>query len=152
MTNVDDGPGFHWTVLISPEQQSAFEWIQHHVPPEATVQPAPGPRGRDTWSVVPSFARRRMAAGLPISLLLTDAMRHRAEVADSVFSDLDPARAWLTARELAIDYLLIGTAERRAFPEGSNKFSLRPDLFPEVFSNAEVTIVAIGCQVSISCR
>ncbi len=152
VSNVDEGPGFHWTILVSPEQQAAFEWIQRHTAPDATVQPAPGPRGRDTWSVVPSFARRRMAAGLPISLLLTEEMRRRAAVADSVFSDPDPARAWITARELGIDYLFIGAPERRAFPAGSNKFSSRPDLFPPVFSSTEVTIVAVGCQAITPCR
>ena len=38
-------------------------------PPAAIVQMDPTARGRTTWSLIPSFAQRRMAAGLPISLL-----------------------------------------------------------------------------------
>ena len=54
--------------MLSPGQQEALAWIRSHVPEEAIVQMEPVVRGRDQWSLIPTFAGRRMAAGMPISL------------------------------------------------------------------------------------
>ncbi len=69
------GPGFRWTVVVTPEEQQALQWIDRHTSFDAVVQMSLGPRGRETWTLIPSFARRRMAAGLPISLLRTPEYR-----------------------------------------------------------------------------
>ena len=63
------GPGFPWTVTVDPAQQAAFAWIRRETPREAVVQMEPMVRGRATWTLIPTFAGRRMAAGLPISLV-----------------------------------------------------------------------------------
>ena len=63
------GAGFRWTVIVTPDQRRAFDWIRQSTPPAAIVQMEPNVRGRETWTNIPTFAARRMAAGLPISLL-----------------------------------------------------------------------------------
>ncbi len=71
ITNTAMGPGFPWTVVLSREQRDGLLWIQRFTPANAVVQAEPFVRGRTEWSLIPSFAERRMAAGLPISLLST---------------------------------------------------------------------------------
>ena len=62
------GPGFHWTVVVTPAEQQALAWIRTHTPADAVVQAEPIVRGRETWSLIPSLAERRMAAGNGIPL------------------------------------------------------------------------------------
>ena len=142
-SNVEMGAGFRWTVIVTPAEQAAFEWIQRRTVSDAVVQVAPGPRGRETWSFIPSFARRRMAAGLPISLLVTDAVRDAAARIDTIFSGGDPVEAWTISREEGVDYLFVGRVEREAFPGSAAKFAARPDLFLPVFSNADAAIYEV---------
>jgi hypothetical protein len=142
-SNVEMGAGFRWTVIVTPAEQAAFDWIQRRTAPDAVVQAAPGPRGRETWSLIPSFARRRMAQGLPISLLVTDEVRDAAARIDGVFSGPDPEAAWGAARQEDIDFLFVGRVEREAFPGVSEKFASRPDLFLPVFSNTDAAIYAV---------
>jgi uncharacterized membrane protein len=142
-SNVEMGAGFRWTVIVTPAEQAAFEWVQQRTAPDAVVQAAPGPRGRETWSLIPSFARRRMAQGLPISLLVTDEVKDAAARIDTVFSGSDPDAAWRTARDEGINYLFVGRVEREAFPGSAEKFASRPDLFLPVFSNPDAAIYAV---------
>src|SRR5207247_10174419 len=62
-------PGFRWTVLLSPDEVKALDWIKQSTPKDARVQIEPDVRGRDTWAYMPAFAERRMAAGLPIGMI-----------------------------------------------------------------------------------
>jgi hypothetical protein len=142
-SNVEMGAGFRWTVVLTPAEQAAFEWIQLRTQPGAVVQAASGPRGRETWSLIPSFARRRMAQGLPISLLMTDELEAAAARADTIFSSPDVDGAWGTARKEGIDFLFVGRVERAAFPEVAERFGSRPDLFVPVFSNPDATVYAV---------
>jgi hypothetical protein len=142
-SNVEMGAGFRWTVVLTPAELAAFEWIQQRTPPDAVVQAAPGPRGRETWSLIPSFARRRMAQGLPISLLVTDEVQDAAARIDKVFSGPDPEAAWATAREEGVNFLFVGRVEREAFPGAAEKFVARPDLFLPVFSNPDAAIYEV---------
>ena len=101
------------------------------------------PRGRETWSLIPSFAHRRMAAGLPISLLRTPEYEALADRADRIFATEDPAEAVAIWHELNIDYLYVGRAEREAFPAGIAKFAGHPERFGRVFSNDEVAVYVL---------
>lgn len=142
-TNLSMGPGFRWTVRLTAQEDQALTWIKRSTPSDAVVQMSLEPRGRETWSLVPSFARRRMAAGLPISLLRTPDYDARARVADGIFSTTDVDTAVRQWRDFGIDYLYIGRVERDAFPEGVAKFGARPDRFGRVFSNDEVAIYVL---------
>lgn len=142
-SNVAMGPGFRWTVVVTRDEQQAFDWIQRQTPYKAVVQMSLGPRGRETWSLIPSFARRRMAAGLPISLLRTPEYEPAAKRADRVYSSPDPLEAWQIARELQIDYLFVGRVEREVFGKAALKFDARHDLFELAFANLDAAVYAI---------
>jgi hypothetical protein len=151
-TNETMGPGFRWTVVVTPDEQKSFEWIQRQTERNAVFQMAIVPRGRETWSLIPSFARRRLAAGLPISLLMTDEERTAASRVDGVFSQDDPARAWAIAREFGVQYVFVGRVERETFPRVNDVLAADKNLFQAVFENADVTIYAVRCQSSTPCR
>jgi len=141
--NLEMGAGFRWTVIITPGEQEALRWIERLTPPDALVQMSVTPRGRETWTLIPSFARRRMAAGLPISLLRTPIYDERAARVDTIFSCGDSATAWRTAREMRIDYLYVGAVERDAFGAALAALDSRPDLFAVAFRNSSSTVYAL---------
>jgi uncharacterized membrane protein len=142
-TNVEMGAGFRWTVVVSPGEQEALHWIELNTPADALVQMALSPRGRETWSLIPSFARRRMASGLPISLLRTPDYDERASRADSMFAAKDPDEAWRLAHALRIDYVYAGRVEHETFGNPLRAFDARPDLFTPVFANGEASVYKV---------
>ena len=142
-TNLNMGPGFRWTVRLSPQEQEALRWVETRTPREALVQMSLAPRGRETWSLIPSFARRRMAAGLPISLLRTPEYDAMAARADRIYDTADVDEAVALCRELKIDYLYVGRVEREAYATGTAKFMAHPGHFGRVFSNDEVAVYVL---------
>ena len=142
-SNVEMAAGFRWTVVLSPGEQEALRWIELNTPSDALVQMSLAPRGRETWSLIPSFARRRMAAGLPISLLRTPDYEDRARRVDAVFACGNPDEASRRARALRIGYLYVGRAEREAFGDALQAFDARPDLFLRAFANDEASVYQV---------
>ena len=90
------------------------------LPADAIVQMEPILRGRAHWSLIPTFAERRMIAGLPISLLPTPDYHERSARVQRVFQTSDAREAAQLARELGIGYLYsiptIGPRILRALP------------------------------------
>ena len=142
-SNTAMGAGFRWTVVISPAEREALEWIERSTPPDAIVQMAPGPRGRETWTLIPSFARRRMATGLPISLLRNPEYEERSARADRIFSSGNAEEASRIAHELRVDYVYAGSVERETFATAIAALDARPDLFPVAFRNDKATVYAV---------
>jgi hypothetical protein len=138
------GPGFRWTITVTPDEQEAHAWIREHTPRDAIVQMDPIAHGRETWSQLPTFARRRMAAAMPISLMNIPEYGERSRKAHDIYAGRDPEAAASVARELGIDYLFIGPAEEAEnSPERLEKFSSRGDLFEMVFSNSRTRIYRV---------
>jgi hypothetical protein len=137
------GPGFLWTIPITPAQQSGFTWIRQATPEDVVVQADPIPRGRQNWSVIPTFAGRRMAAGLPISLLDAPAYHERSDRVHAILSTLGPVEAHAAARELGIDYLWLDQDDAPTAAETIARFATRPDLFGAVFRRGEVVIFRV---------
>ena len=145
VTNRRMGPGFHWTIALTPDEQEAHAWIRRETPRDAIVQMDPIAHGRETWSQLPTFAWRRMAAARPISLMNIPVYAERSRRAHRIYADRNPAAAAKLAAELGIDYIFIGPAERKGNPAASlEKFDKRPDLFRPVFANAGTRIYAVG--------
>lgn len=134
------GPGFHWTVQMSADEQAGLEWIRARTPPTAIVQMDPLARGRETWSLIPSFAERRMAAGLPISLLNTPEYRDRSKQVREMYATADAQAAWRLARRLGIEYVYADRVERAAYPGGLGKFDAVPSLFRSAFRSGDVAV------------
>ncbi len=140
VANTSMGPGFHWTLSLSANSRKRCTGSTRR---RAGRHRAGGTdrRGREAWSVIPSFAGRRMAAGLPISLMHVPAYDTRSLAVHEIFAGTDPETARRLARELAIDYLYVDGTDRAEYP-GIAKFDRRPDLFLPVFRNREVTVYA----------
>ena len=76
VTNFSESPIGPWTVAVTANEHAGLDWLRTTTPATAIVQMDPTARGRTTWSLIPSFAQRRMAAGQPISLLGGTAAGH----------------------------------------------------------------------------
>jgi hypothetical protein len=116
--NLAMGPGFPWTIVVTAPQQHAYAWIRENTPATAVVQMDARSRDRSTWSNIPSFAERRMAGGLPISLLKIPDYDERSDRIRAMYSATSPAEAANVARSLRIDYVYVDEVERRAYPNG----------------------------------
>ena len=142
--NREMGPGFKWTIMLSPEEQEAYRWLRTQTPPKTLVVMDPVAHGRETWSQIPTFAQRRMAAGKPISLMAVPDYELRSRLAHAIYADASPEAAARTARQLAFRILFVGPDEERSNPpEALAKFDRRPDLFRTVFSNSRTRIYEI---------
>jgi hypothetical protein len=145
VTNHGMGPGFPWTVVITPHQQAAFDWLKASTPEDAVVQMDPTARGRATWTLIPTFAQRRMAAGLPISLVMTEDYRQRSQRVREMYRTEDAQQAWSIAHAMRIDYVYVDRTEREAFGESAmRKFDGNPEYFRLMFRSDDVSIYAIS--------
>jgi hypothetical protein len=135
------GPGFRWTVPVTAAQQAAFAWVQAHVPEDAIVQMEPIVRGRDHWSLIPSFAQRRMSAGLPISLLPVREYAEGSAQVQQIYRTTDPREARQLAKERGIQYFYIDEEDRAAYPDGIEKFGAA--YFERSYDSNGITIVRV---------
>lgn len=138
------GPGeFKWTVALPRDSESAVNWIRTRTPRNAVVQMSIGPRGRETWTLIPTFAERRMAAGQPISLLRAEPYDRASRDADAMFATTDAAEAWRLARALGVHYVYVDEVERRAFgPAAIDKFK-DPRYFSPVYWKADAEVIQV---------
>ena len=142
--NREMGPGFRWTIVLSPEEQQAYRWMRTQTPPKAIVAMDPFAHGRETWSQLPTFAWRRMAGGKPISLMAVPDYEIRSRLAQAIYANGSADGAASTARQLGVSYVFVGPDEERAHPhEALAKLDRRPDLFRLVFSNSRTRIYEI---------
>jgi hypothetical protein len=138
------GAGFRLSVDISAAEQDALLWLRLATPPTAIVQVDVAARGSDSWTLIPTFAQRRMYAGLPISLLAEPVYRERADAVAAAFDTADAADAYRIFRAGDVRYVYVGDAERRAHrAEALAKFDQSPDAFRRVFENPAVTIYEV---------
>lgn len=143
ITNRSQSPIGPWTVTLTRDEHDALDWVRRSTPSTAVVQMDPLARGRQTWSLIPSFAQRRMAAGLPISLLNVPEYREKSDRVKIMYSTPDPREAFVIARSLRIDYIYVDRVERTAYPTGISKFDQAPQHFTPAYRNAEVIIYRV---------
>jgi hypothetical protein len=146
-SNVSASPIGPWTVVITPDQVAGLEWLRRSTPQTAIVQMEPTIRERRTWSLIPSFAERRMAAGRPISLLggTSDGSEYaeRSLRVRTMYETGDARQAWDIARALRIEYIWVDDTERAAYPSGVAKFDRHPELFAPMFTRGAVRIYRV---------
>lgn len=138
----DPATEYRWTLAVTPEEWQALAWIRSNTAPTAVVQAEPVVRGRETWSLIPTFAERRMASGNALALLARPLYEERNQKIKEIYASSDPQTAWQQARALGIEYLYVDAAERTAYPQVS-RFDSAPELFAPVFRNAEATVYAL---------
>jgi hypothetical protein len=137
------GPQFRWTLWTTPAQQEAFRWLREHTPSTAVVQMEPMVRAREHWTLIPSFAGRRMAAGLPISLLPLPEYEERSQLVRTAFATSNADEAWGILRRLRIDYIYVDPEDRAVYADGLAKFDASAEKFEKVFANSEVVIYRV---------
>lgn len=137
------GPGFRWTIWTTPDQEQAFAWIRHNTALDTIVQMEPNARGREHWTLIPSFAGRRMAAGNPISLLPIPEYTERSAIVQRIFETDDAKDAFARARRLRLDYIYVDQDDLAAYPSGTQKFDRHPEFFERVFANGSVRIYRV---------
>jgi len=137
------GPGFRWTIWTTPDQDQAFAWIRSNTPLDAIVQMEPVLRGREHWTLIPSFAGRRMAAGDPISLLPIPEYKERSGTAKRMFETPDAKEGFALARRLRLDYIYVDQEDLAAYPSGTQKFEDHPELFERAFANGSVRVYRV---------
>ncbi|HEX5475560.1 MAG TPA: hypothetical protein VFX12_12950 [Vicinamibacterales bacterium] len=133
---------FPWTISITADEWHALNWLRQRTPADAVVQMEPIDRGRETWTLVPWLAQRRMAAGLPISLINFPIYLERSRRVQRMYATTDAHEAWTIARSLRIQYVYVDRVERSGYPRGMPKFGDRDDFVP-VYRNSEVTIYRV---------
>jgi hypothetical protein len=145
ISNREQGASFPWTLIVTPPEREALTWVRNATATDAIVQVEPTVRDSGTWAYVPAFAERRMAAGLPISMIPLAPYREASEnVRAGIFQALNAADAHRMARRLGIDYLLVGEPERANYQPAIALMQSRPDLFRPVFQNSAITIYGIS--------
>lgn len=143
-SNRQPNPSGHWTLVLSPDEIEALAWIRRATPSDARVQVEPTVRDPETWAYIPAFGERRMAAGLPISMVplaqyqaASNRIRrvYRSQTMDDLYSD---------ALRQGIDYLVVAPIERTAYPQLEPLLESDPEHFSPVFHNASVRIYHVN--------
>lgn len=146
IANREMGPGFRWTIDVTPAEQSALRWVRATTGVDALVQTDAMARGRETWSWIPTFAGRRMAVGVPLPLLHTPEYDRRMELVQKLYATPDAQEACRLARGLGIDYLYIGRAERAAHPPDALAKFWESSCFAPVFRNVDAAVVQVVAE------
>ena len=133
----------HWTLQLTPGEVEALTWVRAWTPQKAIVQVDPWLRDRETWAYVPAFAERRMAAGLPISMIPLANYERASQAIKVLFSLSSADDAHELARKLRIDYLLIAQPERSTYPGFEATLDSAPKQFRRVFHNDDVSIYEV---------
>lgn len=142
ITNNRGAPGFTWTLRLTPDDRQAFHWIRLNTRPEEVIQVDPAPRDSDTWAYIPAFAERRMAAGLPISMVPLKKYQDGSDEVRAMFDE--PAlAAYERAVRSGVNYVLVGPPERHAHPGVEDRFGGLPDLMPLLFRNGTISIYGV---------
>lgn len=141
--NWAQGPGFSWTLLISAGEQEAFAWIRENTAPAAVFQLDAWERGPQGWASMAAFAERRLAVGLPISMVPMQKYEEGSRRAAWIFETDDVDSAHALASRNGVEYLFVGEPERRRHPGVQDRFDASSGYFQPVFRNAEVTIYRV---------
>lgn len=143
--NHDHTAMFPWTLVLSKGEVEGLDWIRRFTPRDAVVQVDAEARNAGTWAYVPAFAERRMAAGLPISMIpLRPYQLATNDVTFGIFRAPTAKDAWEMAHFLGISYLLIGEPERRASHDGEKMLEAEPTLFRQAFHNDALTVYEVA--------
>ncbi len=138
--NRAEGPGFRWTVLVTPGELEGLDWIKNGTFKSARVQVEPVERGRDTWAYIPAFAERRMASGLPLSMIPLAKYEKANEEIRKLYLSTSADGAYEAAARHCIDYLVIGPPERNKYPQLEPLLDAHKSQFVPAFKNGTLTV------------
>ena len=145
ITNFNEAPAGPWTMRLTPDDLQVFDWLKHNTEPTAIVQVDPVPREPWSWAYLPAFGERRMAAGLPISMIPLAKYQEASHEVRQIF-DEPPLLAYERAVRAGINYLIVGPPERRVHDGVEARFNSVPDLMPQVFKNGTISIYQVHAR------
>jgi hypothetical protein len=145
ITNFSESPIGPWTVTVTPDETQGLEFLRRVTPATAVVQMDPLARERSTWSLIPSFAQRRMAGASDLRLLggYRERLRvRRALAAGRRMYEPRTQRTRGTSLTRCVSTTVGWTASSApAYPAGMAKFDGRA-YFVTVVSEPEVRILS----------
>jgi hypothetical protein len=145
ITNFNEAPAGPWTLRLTPDDLQLFDWLKHNTAPSAIVQVDPVPRDPASWAYLPAFGERRMAAGLPISMIPLAKYQEASHSIRTIF-DEPPLLAYERAVRAGINYIVVGPPERGVHDGVEARFDSVPDLMPRVFRNGTIAIYAVRAR------
>ncbi|MGE0043379.1 MAG: hypothetical protein AB7H88_01280 [Vicinamibacterales bacterium] len=144
VSNREMAAGFHWTLVLTHDDEDALAWVRAHTPPDSVFQLDAMARGEDGWAYLPAFAERRMGVGLPISMVPLRKYEEGSRRARWMFESADVADVVRVASRNGIDYLFIGPPERAAHPGVEARFDQVPGLLRLVYRNPSISIYEVA--------
>jgi hypothetical protein len=138
---------FPLTLILNRDEIAAFQWIRKVTPLDARVQVETDARTPATWAYIPAFAQRRMAAGIPISMVPLAPYYSASHKVKEIYQSTDPMFISKQAKMLGIDYLVIGSVEQKEYSHLEEILDSRPRSFRKVFKNPAVKIYALSRRV-----
>jgi len=142
ITNHGQMPAGHWTLRLHPDDLQIFDWIRHNTDPKAIFQVDPVLRDPEHWAYLPAFAERRMAAGIPISMIPLAKYQKASEQIRLIY-DEQPLLAYERAVRAHVNYILVGPQERQGHPGVEDRFDEIADRLPLVFRNGTIAIYEV---------
>lgn len=143
-SNREQAPAGRWTLVIPPDELDALAWIRDHTPATAIVQIDPEARDPATWAYIPAFAERRMAAGLPISMIPLDRYQQATARVIEIYRAGTAESAYVKSLDAGIDFLVVAPLERARHPDLEARLDASPYLWPLAFRNGSVSIYAVA--------
>jgi hypothetical protein len=134
-------PRGYFTLRLTPDDRQVFDWIRHNTDPRDVVQVDPVPRDFD-WAYVPAFVERRMAAGIPISMIPLSKYLEASNNVRLIY-DEPPLLAYERAVRADIAYIIVGPKEREVHPGVEERFDSVKDLLPLAFRNGTISIYQV---------
>jgi hypothetical protein len=133
----------NWTLVLSPGELEALEWIKKATPPDARVQMEPIARRRGAWAYIPAFAERRMSAGMPTSMVPLDKYQRASDAVRTIYQSRTAQEAHERAIAQCVDYLVVGDAERVSHPDFAAVLESNVDLFRSAFKNGVLDVYTV---------
>lgn len=140
ITNFQPGPGFPWTLLLTSDEVAALEWVRTRTEPDAIVQVDAAARDVATWAYIPAFAERRMAAGLPISMIPLAGYQAATDRVGALFGLTTAADVAFACRKYQVDFLYLGPPEQARHPHLRGMLDAAPEFFEKVFERPTVVV------------
>jgi hypothetical protein len=142
ITNHSEMPAGHWTLRLQPDDLQIFDWIKHNTDPKAIFQVDPVPRDPEHWAYLSAFAERRMAAGIPISMVPLAKYQQASNDIRRIYDEA-PLLAYERAVRARVNYVIVGPPERNAHPGVEDRFNSIPEQMPIAFRNGSIAIYEI---------
>ena len=142
VTNHNEMPAGHWTLRLHPDDLQIFDWLRHNTDPKAIIQVDPVPRDPEHWAYLPAFGERRMAAGIPISMVPLAKYQHASAEIRLIY-DEPPLFAYERAVRARVNYVLVGPPERNTHPGVEDRFASIPEQMPLVFKNGTISVYGV---------